>query len=329
MVLPYVNQIMVSLFIRNTHFGGEENVCNIMSIAHVFTRRYSTLSRALTHLKSTGEQLTGHSDVLQAQKFVQEKKEDLRSLRHELSEAVIAYEDLQKKLKGLYARKTQVYQEQQRDIATLQAINNEEETLLYNEQTLHTKVEELKQKERECFESLSDGIQLSHEKERAQSDRLKYYSRLGSILGAFFGFLSSSFFLKREIRRHNLIQAEKMENIEKTLVQLDKDSNDPLLLAKKKGLDLEKFVEKVQEKFETTEAAVSRLHSEVEKSSTLLHELTAAQNKLILSLHPQSDATRPQTDQPSITDKVQALTNTNVLLGFVAYSIGLALYSLL
>ena len=113
-----------------------------------------------------------------------------------------------------------MYQEPKRDLAALQAVNSEEERLLQLEQDQHAALESFKQEERDCFEGLSDAIQASHEKERAQSERMKYYSRLGSVLGAVFGFLGSNLFLKREIRRHNQTQAEKMLIVETSLQRL-------------------------------------------------------------------------------------------------------------
>ena len=183
-------------------------------------RRYSTVSRGVTYLKSITEQLTGHSDVLVVQKLVKQRKEELRRWRNELQEVSTTYEKVQQRLKNLYTRKTQVYQEHKRDVLALQAINNEEETLLFQEQTLSSKLEECKQSERECFESLSDAIQDSHERERAQSEKMKYYSRLGSVLGALLGFLGSNVFLRREVRKHNQTQAEKMNHLENFLQDL-------------------------------------------------------------------------------------------------------------
>jgi len=180
-------------------------------------RRHSTVSRAVTYLKSTTELLTGHSDVLEAQKRVKQRKEELRRWRNQLSETANSHEETQQKLKNLYARKTQVYQEHKKNVSALQAINNEEETLLFQEQLLNSKLEECKQGERDCFESLSDTIQESHEKERAQSERMKYYSRLGSILGALLGFLGSNLFLRREIRQHIRMQVEGMDRFEISL----------------------------------------------------------------------------------------------------------------
>ena len=179
-------------------------------------RAYSTISRAVSKLKFTTEHLTGHSDVLAAQKLVADKKDELRQWRNNLAIATSSLEELQQKLKSLYVNKTQVYQDQRgqrKDLSALQAIHNEEETLLFQEQELQVKVEDCRQQERQCFERLSDVIQESHEKERAQSERMKYYSRLGSVLGALFGFLGSNLFLRREIRQHNRRQQEEMEGV--------------------------------------------------------------------------------------------------------------------
>ena len=105
-------------------------------------------------------------------------------------------------------------------MAALQAINSEEESLLSEEQSHSENLESLKQSERERFDALGDTILASHEKERAQSEKMKYYSRLGSVVGAIVGFAGSNFFLWREVRTHQRLQVEKIESVEQTLRQL-------------------------------------------------------------------------------------------------------------
>ena len=95
-------------------------------------------------------------------------------------------------------------------MAALQAINSEEESLLSEEQSHSENLESLKQSERERFDALGDTILASHEKERAQSEKMKYYSRLGSVVGAIVGFAGSNFFLWREVHTHQRLQMEKM-----------------------------------------------------------------------------------------------------------------------
>lgn len=173
-----------------------------------------------SYVRSTAEQLTGQSDVSAAQARVREQREELKTWRQGVADATARYEEVQLKLRHVYAMKTQLYQAQRRDLAALQTINTEEEELLSEEQSLVESLESTKQKERECFEALGDAIIDSHEKERAQSERMKYYSRLGSILGAALGFLGSNLFLRREVRRHHRVQDEKMGCVEKTLKEL-------------------------------------------------------------------------------------------------------------
>ena len=170
----------------------------------LFSQRWHSgkASRVVSYVRSTAEELTGQSDVAVAQAQVRERRNELKTWRQSVADATARYEEVQHQLRHLYAMKTQLYQAQRRDLAALQAINSEEEKLLSEEQSLGEELESVKQHERECFEALGDSILNSHEKERSQSERMKYYSRLGSLIGAVLGFMGSNLFLRREVRRH-------------------------------------------------------------------------------------------------------------------------------
>ena len=188
---------------------------------HFLPRRQgSRTTGVLTYVRNTTEELTGQSHVTLAQAQVRNKRNELKTWRQKVADATTRYDDVQHKLRHVYSMKTQLYQSQRRDLAALQAINSEEEELLSEEQLLGETLDSLKQAERECFEALGDSILDSHEKERAQSERMKYYSRLGSVVGAMLGFAGSNLFLRREVRQHQNLQTEKMENLEKTIEQL-------------------------------------------------------------------------------------------------------------
>ncbi len=178
---------------------------------------YSTVSKLVNNVKATGEHITGRSEVFLAQARVDECKNALKTWRRKLTAASREYDEIQQQLKGLYTRKTHIFQQQKRDLSVLQSIHTEEESLLLNEQNTAAVVETCKLGERESFEALSDAIQDSHQKERAQSEQMRYYTRIGSLLGAFFGFLGSNFFIKREIKQHNLEQSKRLLQIEEEL----------------------------------------------------------------------------------------------------------------
>ena len=177
-------------------------------------------TEVVSYVRKAAEELTGQTEVAVAQREVREKREELKRWRQKVAEAAALHEDTQHRLRHVYALKTQLYQAQRRDLAALQAANSEEESLLSREQSEGETLESLKTSERECFDALGDAILASHEKERAQSERMKYYSRLGSVLGAVIGFAGSNLFLRREVRHYHRLQLENMERAELALQEL-------------------------------------------------------------------------------------------------------------
>ena len=292
----------------------------------------SALFKAVSKVKSTSEELTGHSDVLQAQQMVSVKKEELREWRQKLADATESYEHVQGRLKGLYTRKAQVYQDQRRDLAAIQAVNDEEESLLKLEQSHFFELEKCQQKERECFESLSDAIQESHEKERTRTEQMKYYTRLGSLLGAVFGFLGSNMFLRREIRQHNKSQAEKMETIETALLQIQKyktrtikEQGEDVTVSSSQA-DVKPTIQKLEQSLQLAETKVDQLSAAVERNAAILKEIYEKTLPLKES-HATSVSTPSSLQQPSFIQDSHS-SDVIAVTGVIAYSVLLALFSL-
>ena len=51
--------------------------------------------------------------------------------------------------------------------------------------------QEHEKRERECFSLLSSAVRDSHESERAQAEKTKYWSVLGSVIGTCLGILGN------------------------------------------------------------------------------------------------------------------------------------------
>ena len=264
--------------------------------------------------------------------MVRSKKEELREWRVKLTAATDSYEQIQRRLKGLYARKAQVYQDQRRDLAAIQAVNDEEESLLMLEQSRLFDLENCQQKERECFESLSDAIQESHEKERANTDQMKYYSRLGSLMGAVFGFLGSNLFLRREIRQHNLRQAEKMEVIESAMLELEQthkqknpatmNTSDSGGIASSSQYNTKHSIQGVEKTLKQAETKIDELSAEMKRNATILEKIC-----MHLRLQVPSATTVPKPSQQHSSRDSQK-SDMVALAGVVSYSVLLALLSL-
>ena len=293
----------------------------------------SAIFRAVSRVKSTGEELTGHSDVLLAQQLVRTRKEELRGWRQKLTEATDSYEQVQRRLKGLYARKAQVYQDHRRDLSAIQTVNDEEESLLVLEQTCFLDLENCQRNERECFERLSDTIQESHEKERAKTDQMKYYSRLGSLMGAVLGFLGSNLFLRREVRQNNIRQAEKMESIKSTLLQmqsqetrLSRNASDDVGVASSSQEDTKQATPQESDCSLQVESMLSELSEIVKRNTLILENICTSLNLQV----PQSAGvvTPSELTSPYLRNSQSQNSNMIALAGVVTYSVLLALISL-
>ena len=79
----------------------------------------------------------------------------------------------------------------------------EEYDIIKEEKQLLSEVEQYETRERNNFSFLSSAVRESHEKERQRTERTKYWSIIGSVIGAFIGILGTSvnnYLRMRELR---------------------------------------------------------------------------------------------------------------------------------
>lgn len=63
----------------------------------------------------------------------------------------------------------------------------EEHNVLKEERALMEAFQNTEKRERLCFSKLSNAVRDSHEKERAQAEKTKYWSVIGSVIGTLLG----------------------------------------------------------------------------------------------------------------------------------------------
>ena len=68
----------------------------------------------------------------------------------------------------------------------------QEHRVLRDESRLSSEYKLLEKAEQELFSALSNAVRTSHEKERAQAEKTKYWSIIGSAIGAFIGIVGTS-----------------------------------------------------------------------------------------------------------------------------------------
>jgi len=95
---------------------------------------------------------------------------------------------LHAKLKELHASLDKVQRGEERYLTLL----TEEYEVLREEKRINAALTDAEQSERERFAALSSAVRESHERERARAERTKYWSIIGSAIGATIGIIGTS-----------------------------------------------------------------------------------------------------------------------------------------
>ena len=207
-------------------------------------KRLSSVVQTALRVRKTAERLTGQDSVLASQVLVKELKDELKTCRSSLSDALGEYQKNQHQIRDHYTRKGLLYQDPKRDLSTIRTMHAEEQLLLEEEHRLHELVEKSRNLERECFQSLCDAIQSSHEQERGYSDRAKHYTAIASLTSALLGFVGSYVFLRQQIRKGFEHFNTRLDDVESNLRQ------QPTLIA----------VSTVQETLEAQSKSLHHMH---------------------------------------------------------------------
>ncbi|PNF19110.1 hypothetical protein B7P43_G09792 [Cryptotermes secundus] len=164
-------------------------------------RENSTLvRRKLGQLFQWYEEITGMDEVRIAQNRVLQAEERFVSAQERRREATTLVAAIQSKLKDLYAELDNTTRGEERYVHLI----TQEHSILKEERSAVQEFQRYEREEREYFAALSSAVKESHEKERAQAERTKYWSIIGSIIGTVIGIIGSSVnseMKMRELRR--------------------------------------------------------------------------------------------------------------------------------
>lgn len=118
---------------------------------------------------------------LQAEQLFQNAQAERRQQQQQMT-------TLHNKLKEIHAALDKVQRGEERYLALL----TEEYEVLREEKRVSMTLSEWERAERDGFTTLSSAVRESHERERARAERTKYWSIIGSVIGATIGIVGSS-----------------------------------------------------------------------------------------------------------------------------------------
>ncbi|XP_071476029.1 mitochondrial potassium channel-like [Diadema antillarum] len=150
------------------------------------------------------EQFIGISEVKSAQNRVAEVEQLFLEARRNVAEASKQVNGLQAELHTIRGKLDRT----PRDDPKFLELATEEHRMLQNETRLKEWFSTVEAKERETFSQLSAVVRESHEKQRAQEERTKYWSIIGSIVGTLIGIAGSSIANHRRMRELRMMVTE-------------------------------------------------------------------------------------------------------------------------
>lgn len=134
------------------------------------------------------EDVVGLTEVRNAQNKVLEAERLFQKIQSERRSCQLKLTEIQNRLKDIHGRLEKFQRGDERYLSLL----TEEYDVLRNEKVVLQDLRHWEQAEQDHFASLSSALRESHEKERARAERTKYWSVVGSIIGAAIGIVGSS-----------------------------------------------------------------------------------------------------------------------------------------
>jgi len=134
------------------------------------------------------ENFVGLTEVKAAQARVVECERKFIETQEMRREAQIKISDVQKRIKDIHLELEKTHRGEDRYLVLV----TQEHQVLKEERNLQDEFKFHEKSEREYFSALSNSVRNSHEKERAQAEKTKYWSVLGSILGACIGIIGTT-----------------------------------------------------------------------------------------------------------------------------------------
>uniref|UniRef100_A0A023GM70 Putative conserved plasma membrane protein n=1 Tax=Amblyomma triste TaxID=251400 RepID=A0A023GM70_AMBTT len=134
------------------------------------------------------EDIVGLAEVKAAQAKVLEAEQKFVTTQEQRREKQQRILQLQSQLKEIHAELDKTHRGEDRYLSLI----TQEHAVIKEERSLLEQFKSLEKAERDYFASLSLALRESHEKERAQGERTKYWSIIGSICGAVIGIVGAT-----------------------------------------------------------------------------------------------------------------------------------------
>jgi len=195
-------------FTNNPHFKTFTDSLRSVSVQAV-SQKFEEWKQKYEDWMLKYEDFIGLTEVKAAQNRVLEAEVRFIKSQEERREAQMSIVATQRKLQDLHAELQQIPKGDDKFLALI----TREHLIIKDELRLQEEFKIYEKSERENFASLSHSVRDSHEKERAQTEKTKYWSIIGSILGTMLGILGTSINNRMRMKElRNLVEEATKKN---------------------------------------------------------------------------------------------------------------------
>ncbi|ODN03239.1 Coiled-coil domain-containing protein 51 [Orchesella cincta] len=202
-------------------------------------------------------------------------------------------------------------------------------SVIKEERILRSRFEELEREEREVFSELSNALRFSHEKERAQNEKTKYWSIVGSIIGAGLGILGTT--INNRMKQNHLKQilgdtATQVASIQTTVEMLTDKVNEGALTAAEVSHMVTTLKLQEKEIAKQREELAHSIEESVKMLKLLFTAMSVYHNDKFLKTVDELPVEKNSADSGFMAKlkggKIHVSAGVCVLLAFLAYNYG-------
>merc|ERR1712071_550029 len=195
-------------FTNNPHFKTFTDSLRSVSVQAV-SQKFEEWKQKYEDWMLKYEDFNGLTEVKAAQNRVLEAEGRFIKSQEERREAQMSIVATQRKLQDLHAELQQIPKGDDKFLALI----TREHLIIKDELRLQEEFKIYEKSERENFAALSHTVRDSHEKERAQAEKTKYWSIIGSILGTMLGIFGTSVNNRMRMKElRNLVEEATVKN---------------------------------------------------------------------------------------------------------------------
>jgi hypothetical protein len=259
------------------------------------------------------EKFVGLTEVKAAQALVVKEERHFIDSQDQRRDTQTAINEVQNKLKSLRAELERTPRGEDKYLELI----TEEHAIIKNENAITEQLQNLERLEREKFSRLTTAVRDSHEKERAQAEKTKYWSVLGTVIGTCLGIIGTTVNNRMRMRELRQIVTDSTKSHPSGVVTAAGAGSAAVTTASSGAViaasviqDQQEQLEQLSENFLQVSAGLDSKMNSIEKAiGNLFHYQKNNSSSTSKPVAASSQSSAPKNDPKELQDMQKAVEN--------------------